>query len=148
MFIVKTKSKKSAKPRIKRTDTTGILMLKSVAKGMLAAIALTIAAILLFAFLLKAFSLEDTVIPPVNQIIKVASVILAAVIASKGTGGPAWLRGIIAGLAYILVGFLLFSLIEGSFGLVSVLLSDMLAGGVIGFAATLIFARLPKKVRN
>lgn len=137
------KKKKFARNKAQAPENSTQAMIKDVAKGALTAVLITLAAILIFAFLIKAMSLDDSVIPFVNQVIKIASIIVAAVIAARGSG-PAWLKGILASVVYVIVGFLLFSLIQGELGLFSVLLSDMLAGAVIGLVAVILFAMLPK----
>ena len=107
------------------------------AKGLLGALIFTVAAILLFAFLIKAFNMQDGAISAVNQLTKIFSILIAGFFAARETGWE-WLKGAMAGLLYVVCGFLLFSLIEGSMGLWPVLLSDMGAGAAIGLVAGLL----------
>lgn len=116
-----------------------------VVKGVICGMIFTILCILAFAFLLKAFSLEDSVIPIVNQLVKIFGILIAAYVATRKQKTMNWLIGAMAGFFYVTVGFLLFSLIDGEFGLMPVLISDMLTGAVIGLVASVIFKSLPKK---
>ena len=142
------KKSKPAKSRAKKSDSVAASILISVVKGTVAAMVFTILAILVFAFAIKAISLEDTAIAPVNQAIKIIGIIFAAFVATKGNINLKWLRGCLAGIVYVVVGFILFSLIEGTMGLLPVLISDALAGGVIGLAAALLAAALPGKTKK
>lgn len=58
-------------------------------KGCIGGIIFTIAAVLIFAYLLKSMSLSDGVIAPVNEGIKMIAVLLTAYLATKKAGGPA-----------------------------------------------------------
>lgn len=131
------------KSKTRKTNSAVGSISISVIKGTIAAMVFTILAILIFAFIIKAMSLEDGAIAPVNQGIKILGIILAAFIASRGDVPMKWLRGALAGLVYVVLGFVVFSLLEGTMGLLPVLFSDAMAGLVIGLAASLLFAALP-----
>lgn len=117
----------------------------SAVKGAVVGMVFTILAILVFAFIIKAMSLEDSAIAPVNQVIKIIGILLASFVATRGMGGFKWLRGMAAGLLYVVAGFIIFSLLEGTMGLIPVLISDMMAGAIIGLASALLFSALPGK---
>ena len=117
----------------------------SILKGSLAGLIITLVAILLLAFVLKALVLDDGVIPFFNQLIKIASIMFASINAAKSATGPAWLKGILAGVAYVIMGFFVFSLIQGEMGMLSVLFSDMLAGAAVGLISVIIYALVPKR---
>ena len=74
-------------------------------KGCIGGIIFTIAAVLIFAYLLKSMSLSDGVIAPVNEGIKMIAVLLTAYLATKKAGGPAWLIGALSGVVYMALGF-------------------------------------------
>lgn len=139
------KSRAGSKTTAKKS--TGIIQDISICacKGAVVAMVFTILAILVFAFAIKAMSLEDSAIAPVNQAIKIIGILLAAYVSGRNCTGYKWLRGMAAGLLYVVAGFVIFSLLEGAMGLVSVLISDMCAGAIIGLAAALLFAALPGK---
>ncbi len=117
-------------------------------KGILAAIIFTMIAIMTFAFLLKSLGLSDAVIAPVNLVIKIVGICIAALIACKGAEAYGWLIGGFAGFTYMGLGFLLMSFLDGSFGLVSILLSDLLTGAIVGVIICLLAKAMPKKKRH
>lgn len=138
----------SNKAKARKTGSAAQDIAISALKGAVVAMVFTILAILVFAFAIKAMSLEDSAIAPVNQAIKIIGIMLAAYVSTRCVGGLKWLRGLCAGLLYVVMGFVIFSLLEGAMGMVSVLVSDMLAGAIIGLAAALLFAALPGKQRK
>lgn len=117
-------------------------------KGVLAAVIFTMIAIMAFAFLLKSLGLSDTVIAPVNLVIKIAGICIAALIACRGAEAYGWLIGGFAGFTYMGLGFLLMSFLDGSFGLISILLSDLLTGAIVGVIICLLGKAMPQKKRR
>ena len=90
------------------------------------------------------------VISAVNQTIKVVSIFLAAYAAAKSSPENKLLAGAGAGAAYVILGYLAFSLIQSRWGKVRLLLADLGMGLLIGALTGIIFARLgagkPKRV--
>ncbi len=104
-------------------------------KGIVIAIIVSLGLVVLFAFILKGFSLPDSVITPVTMIIKALSVVLGSLVAVKGNS-KGLVKGVSFGAIYIVVAFLIFSLLAGSFsvglsGLLD-LLSAIACGGIVG----------------
>ena len=85
-----------------------------VCKSVGISVIVTLAAVLLFAFLIKIFSIGSSVITPVNQVIKALAIFLGCLLSLRDTKG--WLKGAIAGILVIL-----FTAGEISFGLSNVL---------------------------
>jgi len=104
----------------------------AVLKGTLLAIILSLICILVLALIIKLANLDDTLIPPINQAVKIISIVIGAGYAAKNSRQRGWLKGSATGLLYILIGFLLFSLVEGGFSLNRILLSDSLMGIIVG----------------
>ena len=106
--------------------------------GSVVALIVSLVLILLFALLIKRFNWGDGVIIPANIIIKIISMAVGIFIATKdGTKGLS--KGIIVGVLYIFLSFLIFSIIAGSFVFSLSLLYDVLlgifGGGIIGIIA-------------
>jgi putative membrane protein (TIGR04086 family) len=132
----------AAAPNVKTKDKKAPLseFLKNALKGTLISMIFTIAVILLFALIIKETGLADNVIGPVNQVIKIAGIIAASYFAVKGLADKQWLCGGITGIMYMLLSYLIFSLIEGVFGKIALLFSDLLMGMLIGLVFAIIAA--------
>jgi putative membrane protein (TIGR04086 family) len=104
-------------------------------KGILVAMLISLGLIVLFAFCLKWFNWSDSCIVPVTFLIKGASVLVGSVIAVKGNS-KGLVKGVCFGAIYIIVAFLVFSLLAGSFSLELSSLLDFvfasLLGGIVG----------------
>ncbi|MHB1314757.1 MAG: TIGR04086 family membrane protein [Christensenellales bacterium] len=119
--------------------------IRPVVYGTLAALVFTMVAILLFAFIIKTAGLSDEVIPPVNQVIKMAAIAIAAFVAVSRAKSAYLLCGSLSGVAYVLLGFLVFSLIQGTFSPGVELLSDLLMGFIAAAIISLLVGKLRKK---
>ena len=117
-------------------------------KGCIGGIIFTIAAVLIFAYLLKSMSLSDGVIAPVNEGIKMIAVLLTAYLATKKAGGSAWLIGALSGVVDMALGFFVFSLLDGGMGMWQILLSDLLTGLLVGLIGGVIFQTLLSKPKH
>lgn len=111
-----------------------------VIKGVISAMIITILAILIYAVVLKTFSMNDSTIPYFNQVIKIIGILIASyysVIKSNKL-----YVGAIGGIAYVLLAYLLFSAVNAGFGNTSVLGADITMGAVIGGIFAIIIQRL------
>ncbi len=139
----------SIKAKEKKTSISEFL--KNALKGTLISMIFTIAVILLFALIIKETGLKDNIIGPVNQGIKIAGIIAASYFAVKGMTDKQWLCGGITGIMYMLLSYLIFSLIQGMFGNIALLFSDLLMGMLIGMVFAIITANFldgPKKAKS
>jgi len=110
--------------------------------GVLIATVFTVAAILLYAIILKIGLLGEASIPIVDQLIKVVGIGIAAFFATKKESSMLLIKGAVAGMLYIVAGLLLFSLLQGSFSLTQMFLADLLMGAVIGAIVSILSAQL------
>ena len=105
------------------------------------AVIVSLGLILIFALLIKWFNWSDNVITPVNIVIKLVSIAVGVLIATK-SGEKRMLKGTVVGLSYVLVSFIVFSLLIGkfSFGVDNVwdLLLGVVGGGIIGIINNII----------
>lgn len=123
-------------------------------KGAVMGLIVTIVGVLIFAVIIKESGAEDQLVSAVNQILKVVSIFIAAWIGTRSLTQGQIPAGILAGVAYVLLGFGVFSLIEGTLGDIPMLLADAAMAAVIGMLTALIFSKLgiskktPKKAHR
>ena len=116
--------------------------LKSSIKGTLISMVFTTAAILLFALIIQETRMSSSAASVIYQILRIGGIILASYFAIRGFVERRWLLGGMTGVLFIVLSYLLVSLIEGIFGNVVVLFSNMLMGLLIGMVFAIIVASL------
>ncbi|MFR9207885.1 MAG: hypothetical protein ACLVKR_06050 [Lachnospiraceae bacterium] len=87
--------------------------------------------------------MDETKISAINQAIKVIDIYCCA-ISSRSVMEKQLFTGL-SGLIYVAVGYIAFSLIEGEFGDVMLLLADLAMGAIVGALVGLIFGKLLRK---
>ena len=110
----------------------------NIIKGSFWGVAFSLVCILLFAFIIKFTSISESVISPINQIIKVLSIFFACFITSKKIKSHGWLVGIFIGLLYSVLSFLIFSILDGYFAIGINVLNDIAFGSVLGLISGII----------
>lgn len=107
--------------------------------GLLISISITLVLILLFAILIRYFNIPDNIIFPINQVIKVISLIVGIMFILKKQPQNGLIKGVIVGLLYYVLSFIIFSILQGNiaFNLNNLwdLLLTSLMGGLIGLIA-------------
>ena len=126
--------------------SNNLTLVSSVLKGAILSVSLTLVLILLFAFIIKVANIPDSVIMPVNQFIKIASIFFGTYLTLKKVQQKGLLTGALIGLLYTMLAYLVFSLLGGQFNLDASLFIDMAFSLVIGGICG-IFA-VNKKIRN
>ena len=122
--------KKKAKVRELKSNTSPIL--KYILKGSLIALCVSLVLILVFAFILKFTNVSDSIIMPVNQVIKGVSVFLGVFLGLKKSKELGLVCGLLIGFIYTIAAFLVFSILSGSFNFDITLLTDIVFGEIIG----------------
>ncbi|GHV01880.1 hypothetical protein FACS1894211_12370 [Clostridia bacterium] len=107
------------------------------------AVLISLILILLSAFLIKALNLSDGWLMPINQVIKGISLFIGALIAFKDRRNG-WLKGLIFGIVYIILAFLIFSLAAMSFTFDLSILWDILFGAGMGLICGVIVVNIKK----
>ena len=107
-------------------------MLISTIKGSLIATIVSLIGILFFAFVIKMFGITDQYLKPVNQVIKAISILIGVFIGLKKQQENGLLKGLLIGLAYTTLAFVVFSCLNGSFNFDKSLLTDVIFGGIMG----------------
>ena len=111
-------------------------------KGAFFAVFASLVLVLIFAFIIKLTNLSDSLVKPINQAIKVLSILAGVFYAARRNKGQRLLKGIFVGAIYVVLSFIVFSILDGSFNLSVTILNDLLfgaiAGGVSGIIVSLI----------
>ncbi len=90
--------------------------------------------VLLAAFALKLFNIKDGVIPVINQVIKGVSILVGCLVAVRHKQNT-WLKGIVIGILYIALAFVIFSLLDGEFSFGLHILNDVVLGSITGLVS-------------
>lgn len=101
--------------------------------GMLISVAISFGLILLFALIVQALTLNDTVVRIINQVIKIVAIFFGAKFCIKNRGA---LQGGIFGLAFGVITLIIFSIISSSisfdFSVILEILYCVFVGAVCG----------------
>jgi putative membrane protein (TIGR04086 family) len=108
----------------------------SILSGTIVSIAITLVLILVFALLIRFFNINDSLIFPVNQVIKVISMLVGLIVVLKKTRSKGFLNGLLFGFIYYILSFIIFSVLQGSISIdvnnfIDLLLTSLM-GGLIG----------------
>lgn len=110
-------------------------LLLSFVKGLIVSMLISFGLIILLAFCLKWFSLDEKYILPLNLAIKTISVLVGSGIAIKGES-RGLIKGVSFGFLYIITAFVSFSILAKSFSVSLSFVLDVvfacLAGGLVG----------------
>lgn len=113
-------------------------------KGTLIALCISLVLVLVFAFLLKFTNIPDTAITPINMVIKGISIFLGVFIGMKKSKELGLVCGLLIGLSYTFLAFLVFSILSGNFTADITLLTDLIFGAVIGAICGIICVNIKK----
>ena len=118
-----------------------------VLKGAVIAVIISLILVLLFALIIKLTDISDSVITPVNQIIKIVSIFIGVYFELKNSYYSGMFKGIMVGLIYTLLSFLVFSALDGTFMLDTSFVNDLLFGGITGAISGIILVNLKRNYR-
>lgn len=118
--------------------------IKPIFKGVFVAVSTSLILVLVFAFILKFTNISDSVITPINQIIKGVSVFLGVFVGLKKVKEMGLVNGFFIGLIYSIVSFLIFSILCGNFAFDISFLTDMIFGAVMGAICGIICVNIKK----
>lgn len=111
----------------------------NIISGTIVAVCITLILILAFAFIIKLTNLSDNFIFPINQIIKIISLFFGVLISLKKSNEKGFVKGILIGITYFVLNFIVFSILQGDWSLELNHLYDLLLtslmGGLIGIIA-------------
>lgn len=108
---------------------------------------LTAVLVLLLAFTLKWEWIRTEQIHIVNTIIKTLSAGVAGLLCARQIGSRVWLFAGCAGVLYMMLSYVVFSLIERSFSVTAAFASDILMGFVVAASVAALYS-LIKNIRT
>lgn len=115
-----------------------------IVKGITIAMVISLVLVLLFALLIKFANIPTAAIVPVNQGIKAISLLVGAIFSFKTKAGG-WRKGLILGIIYVALAYVVFSLLDGTFKFDISLLYDAIMGALMGVVSGVIAVNLGKK---
>ena len=120
-----------------RTYQNGLF---DVVKGVGLALAFSFLGAVVFAAILRATSIPDSVIYPVTQTIKGIAIVLGALAFTRGEKG--WMKGGGVGLLFTALSYLAFSAIGGDFSLSYLLFIELVSALFIGAVCGIVAVNL------
>lgn len=116
-----------------------------VLKGALVALSVCLVAILIFAFILRFVAISDSVIKPVNQVIKTISIMVGVFVGLRKSKEMGLISGLVIGLIFTIIAFVAFSILDGSFSFGMTIVNDCLFGSIIGGISGIIAVNVRRK---
>jgi len=127
---------------MERTESRSFWL--DILKGTLFSLCISLGLILILAVFLSFASLSDTAITITDQFIKIISVFLGVFIVLRKNAQHGLYKGIIIGVLFTIIAFLVFSLLDLSFSIGISLLLDLLFSVAVGAICGVICANLKK----
>lgn len=143
MKFKKIRLKKDREVEVQETEKPKLWL--RILKGSLVSLALSLVLILIFAFFIKYVAVPEGAIKPVNQIIKGISLLVGTFVALKKSNQMGLISGLLIGLSYTILAFVVFSILDGNFEFSKTLVNDLLFGGIIGGICGVIAVNFKKK---
>ncbi len=119
----------------------------SILKGSVYALCISLVCVLVFAFCLKFTPLSESLITPINQVIKGVSIFLGVLLGLKKQKEMGLASGLLIGLVYTVVAFFAFSALNHSFVFDRTLVNDIIFGTIIGGICGIICVNLKKTTK-
>ena len=120
------------------------VFLMQILKGSLASLSISLVGILLFALLIHFTGLSDGFIMPINQVIKIVSIFVGVFLALKTNKKQGFVKGLLIGLIYTFLAYVLFSILSSTVSVGITSLNDLLFGGLIGGISGIISVNIKK----
>lgn len=117
---------------------------KVLLKGVVVSLCVAFVLVLLFAFILRFTTISDSIIAPVNEVIKGVSIFLGVFIGMRKVKSNGIISGILIGFFFTIFAFLIFSLLDGHIVFDKTLIFDLIFGTIIGGICGIISVNLKK----
>lgn len=114
-------------------------------KGALMALSVCLISILIFAFILRFVAISETVIKPINQVIKTISILVGTFYGLKKSHDMGLISGLCIGLLFTIIAFVAFSALDGSFVFGITLVNDCMFGAITGGICGIIAVNFKRK---
>lgn len=131
--------------KVKNKEKSDHSFFLGVLKGSLIALCVSLIGILIFAFIIRFVSISDAAITPINQIIKGLSILIGCFVGLKKTKEMGFISGLVIGILYTALAFVVFSILDGHFVFSKTILNDLLFGGLIGAICGIIAVNFVRK---
>lgn len=123
-------------------------ILKTLLAGLLVSILFTLLCMLLLAAALVLLRIPDRLLTTLNQVIKIAAVIIGTCVAVPRGGEKGLVTGTVLGLFYSVLGYVLFILLGGGSFFIRCLLGEILLAWAAGASTGAVRANLPGRGRG
>lgn len=123
-------------------------ILKSLSLGLTASILFTLLCMFLLAAALVMLHFSDSLLTILNQVVKIAAVILGTCIAVPRGGEKGLVTGTVLALAYSVLGYALYLILGGGSFVIRCILGEMMLAWAAGAATGAVRANLPARSRN
>ena len=115
-------------------------------KGSIIALLVSMIGILLFALFLKFIAISDSAISWINQVIKALSILLGVRATLKISAGRGMIKGVLLGILYTFVAYLVFSFLSSSISFDTSTIIDFVFGGIMGGICGIIMNNSPNNL--
>ncbi len=117
----------------------------ALAKGLLCAIALTLALMALVAVLAVKLRIGDDILTAINQVMKLASILLGVTLAVGRGGKRGFLTGMTVAALYMALGYGCYAVLGGNAFDTGEMLGEILIGAAVGAVAGAVLSNLPQR---
>ena len=118
-------------------------VLFSILKGLLCAVALTLALMAAVTALALWLRISDGLLTALNQVMKLASILLGAFVAVGRGGRRGFMTGMTIATLYMVLGYGCYVAMGGNAFIVSQMLGEILVGAAVGALAGAVLSNLP-----
>lgn len=115
-----------------------------IVKGAFFAVFVSLILVLIFAFIVQFSNMSEKAISPVNQIIKIISILAGVFFCLRKVQSKTLLKGILVGLLYVILSFFVFSILDGTFKISVSIFIDFLFGAIVGGVGAVLFNLIKK----
>ena len=129
-----------------KTQLSEKISLMSIMKGILVSYIITIPAFILFAFILANTDFPEKYMSAIVVITTITSVLIAGSTATRGLKNKGWLNGSIVGLVYMLILYLLSSIIFKTFSIDKYIITMTIIGVLTGSIGGIIGINLKRNI--
>ncbi len=123
-------------------------VLSSMLKGLLCAVALTLALMAIVALLAVRLRISDGLLTALNQVMKLAGILLGVTVAVGRGGRRGFLTGMTVAMLYMVLGYGCYVLLGGNVFVVTEMLGEILLGSAVGAVAGAVLSNLPARSRR
>jgi len=113
-------------------------------RGAFISVAFSLVLILIFALIIKYLNINENLIMPINQGIKIVSIFTGVFTAFNKYTTNGFVKGFLIGVIYTILAYLIFSILAKEFSFTLTSITDTLFGGIIGGISGIIVANVKK----